>query len=288
MSASPSARRLRIGQLAARTGVTPALLRAWERRYGVLDPGRSAGGYRLYDDADAARVLAMKQLVAGGVSPAQAAPLALAETGPAAVEGEADAALAAALERFDNAAAQTAFDVLLARYAVATLVADIVLPYLAELGERWARGEATVGQEHFATALLRARLLGLGQGWDRGNGPYAVLACPGGERHDIGLVGFGLLLRSLGWRIAFLGADTPAPSVADAAARLDAAAVVLGLTLRGRRPSVRAYAPPGVPIAVGGRGATAGTARAAGALLLPTDLGAACAALDATAGRRAA
>ena len=94
----------------------------------------------------------------------------------------------------------------------------------------WERGEISVAQEHFASNLLRGRLLGLARGWDRGAGPRAVLACPPGERHDLGLVIFGLALRELGWRITFLGADTPPDTVVETVRRLEPEALVLAVT----------------------------------------------------------
>jgi methanogenic corrinoid protein MtbC1 len=102
-----------------------------------------------------------------------------------------------------------------------------VLPAVREIGQRWQAGEATVGQEHFATGLLRERMLALGRNWGAGVGPRALLACPPGEHHDIGLVAFGLVLRDRGWRITYLGPDTPIESVARTAADLRPRAVVL-------------------------------------------------------------
>jgi hypothetical protein len=84
-----------------------------------------------------------------------------------------------------------------------------------------------VAQEHFASNLLRGRLLGLGRGWGRGNGPRSLLACPPGERHDLGLIAFGLALRARGWRIDFLGSDTPAESIVGAAHTLRPALLVV-------------------------------------------------------------
>ena len=90
-----------------------------------------------------------------------------------------------------------------------------------ELGERWERGEASVAQEHFASNVLRGRLLGLGRGWGRGIGPRALLACLPGEEHELGLIAFGLALRSRGWRIAYLGADTPLETLENTAVALE-------------------------------------------------------------------
>jgi hypothetical protein len=69
-------------------------------------------------------------------------------------------------------------DGLLGTLSVEAVLAEVVLPYLHELGEAWERGEASVAQEHFASALLRGRLLGLARGWGGGSGPHALLACP--------------------------------------------------------------------------------------------------------------
>ena len=68
---------LRIGELSKRAGVSPELLRAWERRYGLLRPTRSAGGLRLYSPADVERVRLMRQHLAEGLAAAEAAALAL-------------------------------------------------------------------------------------------------------------------------------------------------------------------------------------------------------------------
>jgi len=222
---------LRIGELSRRTGVSPELLRAWERRYDLLKPMRSTGGLRLYTSDDLERVTRMQQHLADGLAAAEAA--ALASEASAETEGLAfDAAavrhdLGAALESFDEAYAQAVLDSLLSRTTLDIVLAEVVLPYLHELGERWEHGEVSVAQEHFASAVLRGRLLGLARGWGRGFGPRALLACLPGEQHDLGLIAFGLALRARGWRIAYLGGDMPIDSISGAAHVVDPAFVVL-------------------------------------------------------------
>jgi DNA-binding transcriptional MerR regulator len=221
---------LRIGELSKRSGVSPELLRAWERRYGLLRPTRSPGGLRLYSLDDLERVRLMREHLAGGLAAAEAASLVSrpehrdAATGPAAPAASAIGELAAALDAFDEPRAQTVLDELLAATTVDALLSAVVLPYLRDLGERWERGEASVAQEHFASAVVRGRLLGLARGWGRGLGPLALLACLPGEQHDLGLIAFGLALRARGWRVAYLGPDTPLDT-------LDAAAGSLAPTL---------------------------------------------------------
>ena len=120
----------------------------------------------------------------------------------------------------------------MAAFSIETVAATAILPYLRTLGDRWRDGDASVAQEHFATGLLRARLLGLARGWDRGAGPRALLACPSGEHHDLGLIILGLALRDRGWRVTFLGPDTPIETLAAAADQLAPDAVVLSSLAR--------------------------------------------------------
>lgn len=223
---------LRIGELSRRTGVNADTLRAWERRYGLLSPARSDGGFRLYGLDDEERVREMRTLIESGLSAAEAARLVRSGTAPrqprpsGALEG-ADRRLREALEAFDEPAATAVLDEAVAALSLDALADTVVLPALREVGERWERGEATVGQEHFATNLVRGRLAGLARNWGAGSGPLAILACPPGELHDMGLFVFGLALRARGWRLAYLGANAPLDSIADAAKYLDPQAVIL-------------------------------------------------------------
>jgi len=226
---------VRIGELTKRTGVSPELLRAWEQRYGLLQPTRTPGGFRLYSADDEARVQRMQSLVSGGLAAAQAARLILSsgepeprtDSGSAAPLEEAAGNLSAALDRLEEQAANSALDRLFSAYTVETVLQEVVLSYLHQLGERWEGGEVSVAQEHFASNLLRGRLLGLAQGWGQGQGPLAILACVPGEHHELGLLVFGVSLRRRGWRITYLGTDSPIGAVADIARSLTPAVVVL-------------------------------------------------------------
>lgn len=273
-----SAGLVRIGELGRRTGVSPELLRAWEQRYGLLQPTRSPGGFRLYSALDVARVRRMTELLEGGLSAAEAAREALRVEGQGAALRPADVTALAdqmrhALDAFEAEQAHAALDRLLTGVPVESALADVLLPYLRELGGRWASGDATVAQEHFASALLRGRLLALARGWDRGEGPRILLACLPGELHDLGLLAFGLLVARGGWRVTFLGADTPLDTVTDAASRLDPAQIVLvgvaGQLFRKHAPGVRALAQRW-PVAVAG-GADPAKVREAGARPLMRD-----------------
>jgi DNA-binding transcriptional MerR regulator len=229
----PATQQLRIGELSRRTGVSAELLRAWERRYGLLHPTRTGGGFRLYSPADERRVSLMRSHLQHGMSAAEAARLTLTETdGGTRADDEPvlrrrAQELRQALDNLDEGAAQSALDSVLAEFSTETALTDLVLPYLHELGERWASGEASVGQEHFASQLIRGRLLGLARGWDRGTGPRALLACAPGEQHDLGLIAFGVALRARGWRITYLGQDTPLETLAESARSMGPLAIVI-------------------------------------------------------------
>jgi DNA-binding transcriptional MerR regulator len=250
---------LRIGELARRTGTSPELLRAWEQRYGLLEPARSEGGFRLYSERDEARVLRVKHLIREGLSAAEAARQALAagpieeERGPV-LEALAEE-LRETLDRFDEDGANRAIDRLLGAVSVETVLREVLLPYLRILGDRWASGEVSVAQEHFASSVVRGRLLGLARGWGAGTGPSLVLACPPGEEHDLGLIMFGIAAARRGHRITYLGQDTPIETIEQAVEAARPALVVLavaaGTSLAAHAAALRALAAR-VPVAIGG------------------------------------
>ena len=232
---------LRIGELARRVAVNQDLLRAWERRYGLLKPVRSPSGFRLYSGADEQRVRRMQAHLGRGLAAAEAARAALDEeinhsvaappVAPAAADDPTRPNASAppkapfpvtnqgltglaeelrhALDELDGPAAEAVLDRLFADFTVETTLREVLVPYLGDLGDRWAKGDIGVTTEHFASNLLRARLASLARGWGQGHGPRAVLACPPGERHDLPLLAFGVVLHRNGWRIIYLGADTP-------------------------------------------------------------------------------
>src|SRR6185312_1194480 len=181
----PGASWMPIGELSRRVGVSSDLLRKWERRYGILRPGRTSGNHRLYSKVDEARVRLMLDHLREGVPPAQAAELAAAarfriatDTAPNVMLDHVVLArqrMLEALQRYDESAADQILEKLIARVAPTTLVRDLFLPLMRTVGERWAEGLASVAQEHFATGFIHTRLLTLARGWDHGLGPRALL-----------------------------------------------------------------------------------------------------------------
>ncbi|MEP7112102.1 MAG: MerR family transcriptional regulator [Ilumatobacteraceae bacterium] len=277
---------LRIGELSRRVGVSDYVLRAWETRYGLLHPTRTVGGFRLYSPADEGRVRRMQFHLALGLSAAEAAGAALAEpanpTSTQAMQQQGDsnhvtelsAALQVALDEFDEPAAQAVWDQLLSDLTLVTALRGTVLPYLYELGDRWRRNEITIAQEHFASNVIRGRLASLARGWGTGHGPRAIIACPPGELHDLPLMIFGIILSRSGWRVDYLGADTPIEELVTVAHRIHPDLIVLAAVTVDRFSGIvpeLIHLADTTQVALAGAGATQGVADEVGARLLTGD-----------------
>lgn len=256
--------RLRIGELSKRVGESPEVLRAWETRYGVVAPERTPGGLRLYSRADERRIRVMQRHIADGLSTSEAARLAKlpdypeSQSAPGASLVDIGGALEHSFDALDEPQAQATLDHLFSSVRLELALSEVILPFLHRLGQRWATAEVSVAQEHFASNVLGGRLRGLARGWGGGVGPRAVLACPPGERHELGLLCFGLALRERGWRITYLGSETPMAELASALD--DAASIVILAAVEPQRfedvaPEIRALARR-VRIGIGGAGAS--------------------------------
>lgn len=220
----------------------------------------------------------MRALIAEGLAPAEAArqvrsaPAPAPPAAPTRSPDDEARRLREAIEAYDEETANAVLDRALAGFTLDVFTGAVVLPAMAMIGRGWSRGEVSVAQEHFATYVVRGRLVGLARGWGSGVGPLALLACPAGELHDLGLIVFGLALRNRGWRIAFLGPDTPADTLADAARRLRPAAVVISSPISERlsaaEDGLREVAGL-APVWIGGEGADEELARRTGVRLLP-------------------
>jgi len=277
---------LRIGELSRRVGVSEHVLRAWESRYGLLKPARSAGGYRLYSEDDQSRILRMQAHLADGLAAAQAARAAIADepTGRIARAGaeapsradlvDSADALRQALDEMDEPGAQAVLDRLLTDFTLESVLRDVLLPYLHDLGERWEHGEVSVGQEHFASHVVRGRMAGLARGWGNGRGPRALLACPPGELHEMALLAFGIVLNRNGWRVGYLGANTPMPDLIQVASETRPSLVVLSASTPERFAAVvpELVRLAGIAtLALAGEGATENLADETGAQLITED-----------------
>lgn len=180
----------------------------------------------------------------------------------------------AAVEAYDAEAADQALARLLWDMPLSRSVTEFLLPFLHEVGERWESGDLAVAHEHFFTSLVMRRLSAFAPVSVPDDSPVVVLACPPGERHEIVLLCFGLLLGEYGVRVRFLGADTPITAMSGAVRTAGADALVIAST---RPTALSAHATHLIrlaerhPVYVGGRGADEEVARVVGAALLPSD-----------------
>lgn len=250
------------------TGVPAATLRVWERRYGVVTPTRTKGGYRVYDDAALRRLSAMAALVNGGLPAGQAAARVLADQGlaspadsaasPSTMLGDVDSLVEAARE-LDVQVLNRVLDDGFALGSLESVVDGWLMPALHRLGEAWRSEEVGVAGEHFVSATVMRRLSSSYDAAGVPRGAVRVLVgLPRGTRHEIGALAFAVLLRRAGLDAVYLGADLPPESWVEAARWRSAAAVVLAVPTVQDVPAARevvgALAPavPDLAVYVGG------------------------------------
>lgn len=274
---------LRIGELSRRTGVAVPTLRAWERRYGLLEPERTSGGHRLYRERDVDRVRSMQQLLGSGWSAAAAAREAIRE--PASVtqlrgiDGGGSAAqdlaerLESAIDRFDPAAVDHAVDDAFARFEVARAFDEVILPVLRAIGEGWEDDPRVIAREHVASNVLRPRLQRLVRSSATGPGqPVCLAAAPEDEEHDLGLLAAAATATAAGWRVHYLGARVPHEALQRGVHELRPDVVLIGAVHRHHAEAFLTGLPSldDRPLVLGGAGFRAGDEASRARTLLHT------------------
>jgi methanogenic corrinoid protein MtbC1 len=263
---------LNIAALTQRTGVPSDTIRKWEQRYGVLHPERTAGGQRRYSELDVARVEWLKERIHEGYRIGEAAALLgggeqVARTVAELRTGIVDATIASDVDALGQLVDQT-----LALSNPEESFVQVLAPALVEVGEHWASGAVSVAQEHLASSTVCAALQKLLSDQRADVRGTAVLACAPGERHEIGLLMLAVMLRSDGWQVAYLGADTPFADAVGLADRLDATALCFSAASKKCASAIErelATTPPpdSLAVLVGGRGTQTTDARDAVAQL---------------------
>lgn len=290
-----------IKQASTKSGVPIQLLRAWERRYGVVNPARTASGYRLYDDPAIERLRAMRTLIDGGWAPSTAA-VRIRDLDDAAIgeligvnrepdrvsvdrsniwAGDLSEAFVAAARDLDEPDLEWILDAMFARGSFEQVAADLVMPALIALGEAWQEGRIDVAAEHAAAGAVQRRLgmAFMAAGRPGHESTVILVGLPPGARHDLGALSFATAARRIGIDVRYLGADLPVQDWLDAVKRTSAAAVVIGAVIAsdvdaaervGR--AIRA-ADQTVVIAFGGHAAsTVNLAASAPAIALPDNI----------------
>ena len=246
---------LRIGEVSRRTGVAVPTLRAWERRYQLLEPDRTEGGHRLYSERDIERVRAMMRLLDEGWSAAAAArqvarePATVTSLHPIEGSGERSAAtnlidrIQATIASFDAAETDSLVDDVFARFDVPRALDEVLLPVMRRIGEGWEDDPRLIAREHFATNTLRPRLQRLLRSAPMSAPRSCVAAAPEGEDHDLGLLAGCAVVAQAGWRIHYLGIRTPTVALERSVAELRPDAVMVGSMFREHSQAFLADAP---------------------------------------------
>lgn len=264
-----------------RTGLTPDLLRAWERRYAVVTPTRSNGGQRLYSDADVERLALLMRAVNGGRAISQVAKLPMREL-RAIVEQDEDSVRAApaaalssntresmlaasllAVERLDAEKLESTLRSAGLQLGMDDMMDGVIAPLLLAIGSRWHEGQLRPAHEHLATAVVRRTLA-----WMMENGrpaptaPSLVVATLTGQNHELGAMLAAAAASSHGWRVLYLGANLPADDIALAVNHSRASAVALSFlyptddpAIAGALRSLRSALPASTTIIAGGSAA---------------------------------
>ncbi|HLL54225.1 MAG TPA: MerR family transcriptional regulator [Myxococcaceae bacterium] len=264
----------RIRKAAELSGVTEDLIRAWERRYGVLTPRRTPGGYRVYSDEDIAVLRRLRRLTEEGMSIAEAARLVpslrkeveqaslgaeVAAVGSAPVDAWRAQILEAA-RNFDQRRVETVLDQAFAALPALTVLESVLMPLMQEVGVCWQEGKLSVAEEHLTSMAVRTRLVSLLHGAPQGTRKHVVCACLPDEQHEIGLLGAALRFRHAGMRVTLLGQRTPAAELEETLRRIKPDVVALSCamdpgkeTLEALLRGVLAALPPGSSAVIGGR-----------------------------------
>jgi DNA-binding transcriptional MerR regulator/methylmalonyl-CoA mutase cobalamin-binding subunit len=282
-----------------RTGLSQEVLRIWEKRYGVVEPGRTTTGRRLYSDLDIERLRLLRQAIGPGRRIGTLARASLDQL-RALVEEDRAAEAKAPPARMDEVASPQAarfleeclaavraleprrLEVALSRALVAlsspALIEDLFAPLARQIGELWQQGAIGPYQEHLATALIRQKLGEMLTAVPLDDAPTVVVTTPSGQRHEIGALLAAAAALGQGWRACYLGPDLPAGDIARAVEDSHAAAVAVSIVHPADDPSLpdeldalREHVGEGIAILVGGAAAPAYSAAIArvGARLLP-------------------
>ena len=266
-----------------RTGLSPHVIRIWERRYGAVTPTRTETNRRLYSETAVNRLMLLRRATEAGHSIGHIARLdsdqlrQMVEALPTETATQrrelpvvgADTDFVGecldAIRRLDTQAFEEHLRAASIELGSQGLLHKLAAPLAQKLGELWQSGEITAAHEHFASAVLRVFLGNLSRPFSLpATAPTVVVATPSGQLHELGAMLAGAVAANLGWQVTHLGASLPAVEIAGAARQQQARAVALSLVypeddarLPGELTALRASLPEETALLVGGRAASA-------------------------------
>ena len=252
-----------MGFVSSKTGLSPHVLRAWERRYQAVSPNRSAGGQRLYSQADIQRLMCLKRAVDRGHSISTIAALdskALVDlVGPIdkphspAATANPDAnhhigtrpseMVDTCLEAVKRLNADRLHQTLQAGelvYSRPVMIEQVIRPLLEAVGQLWSDGSLRIVHGHTAASVVHARLhtMLVQQVDGESTNPSMAVATPGGQRCYLGALAVAVTAQDHGWKATILGDGLPAEEIAAACSELHPRLLALSITCRADRPSM--------------------------------------------------
>jgi DNA-binding transcriptional MerR regulator len=248
--------------LAELSDIPASTLRAWERRYHLLNPKRAASGHRLYTQADLQQIKRVLRQLEDGKPIREAARLVkdgLDDTHSVDTRGDWShwiKRMLSAIGSYDPLRLDSIYNEALSLYPMDLVSEHLILPVLAKLGENWQARDGSIAEEHFFSAYLRNKLgARLHHESQRARGRRLLLTSFPGEFHELGLLMFALGALGRGYRVIYFGPSLPLAQIRLAVKRTSAQAVILSST---QAPIAfdelsQLVSALRIPVAVGGR-----------------------------------
>lgn len=218
--------RYTLNDLEKLTGIMSGTIRIWERRFRIIKPHRTETNRRWYDDQDLKRILNISVLYRSGIKISKIATLTGAEIEAkvASITREADNpvinidSLIIAMTTFNEKGVNEVLLRSIISIGFEKTFTDLVFPFLKRVGILWHTGSVNVGAEHFVSSLFRLRIISATDALPPAANPKrqrVVLFLPENELHEIGLLFYTYIIRSMGHEVLYLGQSTPLNAIHD-------------------------------------------------------------------------
>lgn len=256
-----------------RTGLSPHVIRVWQKRYGAVEPDRTETNRRRYSEAEIERLTLLKELTSAGQSIGYIARLPTEElrdmrdrgrnaAKPATPRGDGDFVVQclAAIAAMDGRRLEETLTEAETALGTMGLLQRVAAPLARAVGDQWEKGIITAAHEHFASAVLRTFLSQARPFAGSAGDPVLVVATPSGQLHELGALLVAAVAANVGWNVTYLGASLPVAEIAGAVRQHNARAVALSIVyppddprLEGELTRLQGLIGSDVALLVGGR-----------------------------------
>ena len=266
------------------TGLSVHVIRAWEKRYNVVEPDRTDTNRRLYSEVDIEKLKLLNDALHLGHNIGGIANLSLSELknllskesqsptysgngmvtyGPEVIVEEIISECIEAIKVYNAKQLESILLNASAKLTQPVLIEELIIPLVYRVGEMWHNGEIRVANEHLASSVIRGFLFNLLESYSvSDSAPVVVSATPRGQEHELGALIAGVVAASSGWKVIYLGSNLPAEEVGAVVSHLNARVVALSIVYPNDDPllprelrKIKQILPPGVSIIAGGRSA---------------------------------